>query len=50
MRPKKRKTTASNDLFGARLNQIIDMKHQLVLLAGKIDWDWTGGEIARFTA
>ena len=30
----------------ARLDQIINMKHELVLLAGKIDWDWIDGEIA----
>jgi hypothetical protein len=32
-----------NDLFRARLDQIINMKHELVLLAGKIDWDWIDG-------
>src|SRR5271155_3060929 len=46
MRPKKHKTTESNDLFRARLDQIINLKHELVLLAGKIDWDWIDGEIA----
>ena len=46
MRPKKHKTTGSNDLFRARLDQMINMKHELVLLAGKIDWDWIDGEIA----
>ena len=46
MRPKKHKSTGSNDLFRARLDQIINMKHELVLLAGKIDWDWIDGEIA----
>lgn len=46
MRPKKRKTTGSNDLFRARLDQIINMKHELVQLAGKIDWDWIDGEVA----
>src|ERR1700689_2412054 len=40
MRPKKHKTVGSNDLFRARLDQIINMKHELILLAGKIDWDW----------
>ncbi|MGY3134069.1 hypothetical protein ACVWZM_004751 [Bradyrhizobium sp. USDA 4501] len=44
MRPKKHK--GSNDLFRARLDQIINMKHEFVLLAGKIDWDWIDGEIA----
>ncbi|MET4235971.1 hypothetical protein ACVWXN_007154 [Bradyrhizobium sp. i1.4.4] len=46
MRPKKHKTTGWNDLFRARLDQIINVKHELVLLAGKIDWDWIDGEIA----
>jgi hypothetical protein len=46
MRPKKRKTTGSNDLFRARLDQIINLKHERVQLAGKIDWDWIDGEIA----
>jgi transposase, IS5 family len=48
MRPKKHKTTGSNDLFRARLDQIINLKHELVLLAGKVDWDWIDGEIAPF--
>ncbi len=30
----------------ARLDQIINMKHELVGLAGRIDWDWIDGEIA----
>ena len=30
----------------ARLDQIIHMKHELVQLAGKLDWDWPDGEIA----
>ena len=46
MRPKKHQTTGSNDLFRARLDQIINLKHELVLLAGKVDWDWIDGEIA----
>jgi IS5 family transposase len=46
MRPKKHKTTGSGDLFRARLDQIINMKHELVQVAGKVDWDWIDGEIA----
>ena len=38
MRPKQHKTTGSADLFRARLEQIINMKHELVQLAGKLDW------------
>jgi hypothetical protein len=36
MRPKKHKTTGSSDLFRARFDQIINLKHELVLLAGNI--------------
>ena len=46
MRPKQHKTTGSGDLFRARLDQIINMKHELVQLAGKLDWAWLDGEIA----
>src|SRR5271166_4296400 len=46
MRPKKPETTGSTDLFRARLDQIINLKHELAQLAGKIDWDWVDGEIA----
>lgn len=36
---------SESDLFLARLDQIINLKHELVGLAGKIDWNWIGGEI-----
>jgi hypothetical protein len=38
MRPKQHTTTGSDDLFRATLEQIINMKHELVQLAGKLDW------------
>jgi IS5 family transposase len=46
MRPKRPETTGSGDLFRARLDQIINLKHQLAQLAGQIDWDFIDGEIA----
>ena len=46
MRPERHETTGSFDLFRARLDQIINMKHELAQLAGKIDWDFIDGEIA----
>jgi hypothetical protein len=46
MRPKQPQTTGSGDLFRARLDQIINMKHELVQLAGKLGWAWIDGEIA----
>jgi transposase, IS5 family len=46
MRPKKPQTTGEDDLFRARLDQIINLKHELVQLAGKTDWDWIDLEIA----
>ena len=46
MRPKKHASTGASDLFRARLDQIINVKHELVRLAGKVDWDWLDREIA----
>src|SRR3981189_2372414 len=46
MRPKKPETTRSGDLFRARLDQIINLKHEPGQLAGQIDWDFIDGEIA----
>src|SRR6476646_6059945 len=46
MRPKKHETTGEEDLFRARLDQIINMRHELVQLASKVDWDWIDDEIA----
>ena len=46
MRPKKHETTGEGDLFRARLDQIINMKHELVALAGELDWEWLDNEIA----
>jgi transposase, IS5 family len=38
MKPRERRETGEQDLFRARLDQIIDMKHALVKLARTIDW------------
>ena len=46
MRPKRHEMTGSSDLFRARLDQIINLEHELVQLAGKIDWQWIDREIA----
>ena len=46
MRPRKQKPVRQDELFRARLEQIINMKHALVVLAKKIDWDWIDGELA----
>lgn len=46
MRPRKTETSGTDDLFRSRLDQIIDMKHELVRLADAIDWDWLDDEIA----
>ncbi len=46
MRPKKPKVTEEGDLFRARLDQIINMTHELVQLAAKLDWDWIDEQIA----
>ena len=39
MKPKKQETSACDDLFRLRLEQILDQRHALYRLAGKIDWN-----------
>lgn len=38
MRPRERSETGEYDLFRSRLDQIIDMKHPLVMLGSAVDW------------
>src|SRR3546814_10214605 len=38
MRPKERRVTGQSDLFRARLDQIVDLKHPMATLAGSTDW------------
>ena len=38
MLPKERRDSGQNDLFQARLDQIVDLRHELAKLARQIDW------------
>lgn len=44
MRPKERRETGEQDLFRARLDQIIDLNHGLVKLGAAIDWGFLEDE------
>ncbi len=46
MRPKQQQAARHDDLFRARLDQIINMKHELVALANKVDWGWIDDQLA----
>ena len=46
MRPKQQRPARHDDLFRARLDQIINMKHELVILAERIDWAWIDEQLA----
>ena len=46
MRPKQQPRARHDDLFRARLDQIINMKHALVVLADRIDWAWLDEQLA----
>lgn len=51
MRPGKQEKTGAQDLFRARLDQIINLEHELVRLGETIDWEWIDTELAeRFSA
>lgn len=45
MKPKEPVHSGQVDLFKARLDQIIRMKHEKVVLAGAIDWDFLAGQL-----
>src|ERR1700746_4039365 len=40
MQPRDRRETGEQDLFRSRLDQIIDMKHPLVVLGRTVDWEF----------
>ncbi len=40
MKPKEPVETGQNDMFRSRLDQIIDMSHEKIILADKIDWQF----------
>ena len=46
MRPKQQRKSGHDDLFRARLDQIINLKHELVVLADRIDWAWLDEQLA----
>ena len=48
MRPKKPVKADHDDLFLVRLDQLVNRRHELVLLAERIDWDWIDDELAPF--
>ncbi len=48
MRPKQQQKARHDDLFRARLDQIINLKHALAVLADKIDWAWIDDELAAY--
>ena len=42
------KITAQDELFQVRLENIIDPRHELVKLAGLIDWEALASDLSRF--
>ena len=50
MKPRERREMGEQDLFRSRLDQIIDMNHELAKLGRAIDWRFLEGRSARSTA
>jgi hypothetical protein len=48
MRPRELEDSGQTDLFRARLDQIIDLKHPLVKLAQVVDWQFLNDTLATF--
>ncbi|MGB0694540.1 MAG: transposase, partial [Rhodospirillaceae bacterium] len=40
MKPREPKLTGQQDMFRSRLDQILDLSHPKVVLAGMIDWEF----------
>ena len=47
MRPRERRDSGQNDLFKARLDQIVDTDHALAKLGRAIDWRFSRSGSAR---
>jgi len=50
MKPRERREAGQNDLFKARLDQIINMSHPLVKLAQAMDWGFLERNFGWFIA
>ncbi len=48
MRPRKPAKADHDDLFLIRLDQLINLRHELAQLADKIDWDWIDAQLAPY--
>lgn len=48
MKPKSQEKSRINDMFRSRLDNIINMRHELVLLAHSIDWQFLDLKLAPF--
>ena len=50
MKSAPKNTPQPDDLFRSRLDQMINLKHELVLLADRIDWSYLDDQVAPFYA
>lgn len=50
MKPRQPEMAKSDDLFRSRLDSILNPRHELVVLANKIDWDYLDSQVEPFFA
>ncbi len=50
MKPKEQEKSQIEDLFRSRLENIINMRHELVILAESIDWNFLESKVSVFYA
>ena len=48
MKPKKRDLSKTDDLFRSRLDNILNLRHELIKLANSIDWNFLENKVALF--
>lgn len=50
MKPKRLEKSPTTDLFRTRLDNIINMRHELVKLSAAVDWDFLDTKVSVFYA
>lgn len=48
MKPKNKKLSKTDDLFRSRLDNILNLRHELVKLANSIDWNFLESKVTPF--
>lgn len=48
MKPKNKNLSKTDDLFRSRLDNILNLRHELITLSNSIDWNFLESKVAPF--